>query len=101
MLKISRENIKKKDIVDNIRLNIGIPNSYADLIINDLIEILIINLKEKSEVKIKNFGSFKLKNKPRRIGRNPKNKKEYDILSRNVGTFKISKYFKEKINFNV
>ena len=101
MLKISRDNIKKKDIINNISFNIGIPISYSNLILNDLIKILIINLKEKSEIKIKNFGSFVLKNKSKRTGRNPKNKKEYDILPRNVITFRISKHLKEKINLNV
>ena len=36
----------------------------------------------------------------KRIRRNPKNKKEYDILSRNVITFKASKYLNKKLNFN-
>ena len=101
MAEINRNNLKKKDIIDNINYNIGIPNKYAELIINDLIKVLIISLKDKLEVKIKNFGSFKLRNKNKRKGRNPKNKKEYDILSRNVVTFKTSKYLNKKVNFNV
>ena len=101
MAEINRNNLKKKDIIDNINYNIGIPNRYAKLIINDLIKVLIISLKDKLEVKIKNFGSFKLRNKNKRKGRNPKNKKEYDILSRNVVTFKTSKYLNKKVNFNV
>ena len=101
MFKSSRENIKKKDITNNISANTGIPIAFVDLIIKDLIKILIINLKEKSEIKITNFGSFVLRKKNKRTGRNPKNKKEYDILARNVVTFKTSKHLKEKINFNV
>ena len=98
MLKISRENIKKKDIINNISFNIGIPISYSNLILNDLIKILIINLKEKSEIKIKNFGSFILKNKSKRTGRNPKNKETYIIRSRKTVNFKTSEFLKKKIN---
>ena len=100
MVEVNRDNLKKKDIATNINHNIGIPNTYAELIINDLLMILKFNLKKKLDIKIKNFGSFKLKNKGKRIGRNPKNKKEYDILSRNVITFKASKYLNKKLNFN-
>ena len=49
MLKISRENIKKKDIINNISFNIGIPISYSNLILNDLIKICTQN----REVKLK------------------------------------------------
>lgn len=101
MAENSRNNLKKKDIIENINKNIGIPNTYAELIINDLIKILITSLSKKFEVKIKNFGSFKFKKKASRKGRNPKNKKEYNISSRNVVTFKASKYLNKKINFNV
>mgnify|MGYP001162172586 FL=1 len=100
MVEVNRDNLKKKDIATNINYNIGIPNTYAELIINDLLMILKFNLKKKIDIKIKNFGSFKLKNKAKRTGRNPKNKKEYDILSRNVITFKASKYLNKKLNFN-
>tara|TARA_Y100001970_G_C14023130_1_gene744586 strand:- start:156 stop:461 length:306 start_codon:yes stop_codon:yes gene_type:complete len=101
MLETKRENIKRKDLINYVSSRIGLPVSYSDLIVKDLIGIIISNLKEKSEIKIKNFGSFALKNKSKRIGRNPKNKIEYEISSRNVVIFKTSKYIKKKLNSNV
>ena len=101
MFKIKRENIKKKDIVNDISKIIGVPNSFSDLIVKDIIKILISNLKKNSEIKIKNFGTFLLKKKLKRIGRNPKNKMEYEISSRNVVTFKTSKYLKKRLNLYV
>ena len=101
MFKIKRENIKKKDIVNDISKIIGVPNSFSDLIVKDIIKILVSNLKDNSEIKFKNFGTFLLKKKLKRIGRNPKNKMEYEISSRNVVTFKTSKYLKKRLNLYV
>ena len=98
---IRRDNIKKKDIVKNVNSNIGIPKVYASKILNDLIYILTNNLILNKIVKIKNFGTLILKKKNKRQGRNPKNLKTYEIIERNVVTFKISEYLKKKINSNV
>ena len=76
---ISRDNTKKKDIVKNIYNNIGIPNVYAAKIL----------------------GTFFFKKKDKRPGRNPKNLKYYEILERNLVTFKTSENLKKKINLNV
>ena len=56
----SRNNLNKNDISKNIFSNIGISSFYAKKIINDLINVLIVNLQLKKNIKIKNFGSFKL-----------------------------------------
>tara|TARA_B110000305_G_C19207009_1_gene524017 strand:- start:380 stop:697 length:318 start_codon:yes stop_codon:yes gene_type:complete len=95
-----RNNLKKKDITKSIFLNIGISESYAAKIVNDLIDILILTLISKKKIKIKNFGSFKLQMKTERMGRNPKNKKLYKILPRTVVTFRAAKELKLKINKN-
>ena len=97
----SQTNTNKKDIAKNIFLNVGIPFSFSEKIINDLIETLIQNLKESKILKINKFGSFKVQKKDKRVGRNPKNMKKYDISERLVVTFKSSKYLKARINKNV
>jgi nucleoid DNA-binding protein len=92
--------LKKKDIIKNVFLNVGISSSYSAKIINDLIYILITNLCIDGKIKIKNFGSFKVQSKNKRLGRNPKNKKEYDISARIIATFKAAEGLKLKINQN-
>ena len=58
----------------------------------------IRKFKRKGKVKISNFGTFILRHKKPRIGRNPKTKKETIISERNVILFKPSKFLKNKIN---
>ena len=98
---LNRNNTKKKDIIKIIFTEIGIPSSYISQILDDLLEIIIFNLNSKKYVKIKNFGTFNLQKKKKRLGRNPKNNKEYEIDERNVVTFKISEKLKSKINNDV
>jgi len=100
MVKVNRDNTKKKDIVKNIFSNIGTSSLYASKIIDDLINVLISNLFSSKLLKIKNFGTFKLKKKNKRMGRNPKNKKSYKILERNTVSFITAEVLKKKINNN-
>jgi len=79
MATINSGNTKKKDIAKNIFLNIGISSFYASKIINDLINILISSLFLNKSLKIKNFGSFKLKKKKKEEGKNKKKKKNKKI----------------------
>ena len=95
-----RNNLKKKDIANNIFINMGIPVLYSNKIVNDIIEILTNNIKLKKHLKIKNFGSFSVNQKNKRPGRNPKNKEKYEIKERLVVTFKGSNYLKRKFNKN-
>ena len=97
MSKVKRLNLTKNDIVKEINLKIGLSNSYIDKVVDSLIEILKVSIKNK-ELNIKNFGTFKTINKNERLGRNPKNKKIYKITARKSLSFIISKKFKDEIN---
>ncbi len=93
-----RQNLTKKEIVNSIYMQLGFSKRLIENIIEDIFEILLENLKTKGKVKISNFGTFILRYKKSRIGRNPKTKKMSVISERNVILFKPSKYLKNKIN---
>ena len=89
-----RVNLKKKDLLDKIYKNIGFPKNVSENIVNDIFKIIMENLKNNDCLKISKFGTFKVRTKKARIGRNPKNKVEAMISSRKVVTFKPSKELK-------
>ena len=101
MKTLSRDNTDKKDIAKNIFNTTGIPLSYASKLVDDLIAIIIFCTYTKKSLKIKNFGFLSLKKKNKRTGRNPKNKIKYDILERNVLTFKAADKLNKKVNSHV
>ena len=98
---MNKKTFKKIDIVKKINIATGLPVSLIKEIINDYLIMLIYKIKNDKSFTIKNFGSFKIKDKKKRIGRNPKTKEEYNISSRNVITFKASKILLKYINNNI
>ena len=100
-MRITRINTSKKNIISNIYNKTGLPSTYIANIVDDIISIVKENIINEENVKIKNFGTFFLKKKNKRLGRNPKNKINYEISERKVVTFKISDDLKNRLNDNV
>jgi integration host factor subunit alpha len=69
----------------------------ADLV-DAIIEEVIIGMQSEEEVKISSFGTFKVKKKNERIGRNPKTKQEVPVTARKVVSFYVSNILKKRIN---
>ena len=97
MNKNYKNNLTKKDISKKINSKIGLSAKYIDILTDDFINILK-DLIRVNEVKIKNFGSFKILHKNERFGRNPKNRKIYKITSRKALSFISSKKIIKKLN---
>ena len=95
-----RINLTKKDLVNLIYMQLGFSKQISENLINDFLSTIILNLKKEKKLKISKFGTFSLRKKKSRIGRNPKTKESKLISSRNVVLFKPSKEFKEFINSN-
>ena len=93
-----RINLTKKDIIKSIYLQIGLSKKIIDLFLEDIIKILSSSIKESKKVKISKFGTFVVRNKKKRIGRNPKTKEQTSVSERNVLLFKPSKELKKYIN---
>tara|TARA_B100000161_G_C33444091_1_gene366031 strand:+ start:516 stop:809 length:294 start_codon:yes stop_codon:yes gene_type:complete len=95
---IIKKNISRDDIANSIHKEFGFSRKECLEIVNDLVEIIILGLEKNGLVKIHNFGTFKLKKKSSRIGRNPKTKEDVIIGDRYVITFKASKKILKSIN---
>ena len=93
-----RINLTKKDIVNSIYMKLGFSKKILEVILEDILDIIVKSLKSKKKVKISNFGTFEIRYKKERKGRNPKTKEVKIISSRNVVLFKPSKDFKQFIN---
>ena len=93
-----RINLTKKDLVNIVYMQIGFSKSISENLINEFFSLLISNLIEEKKLKISNFGTFSIRKKRSRIGRNPKTKEKKIISDRNVVLFKPSKEFKIFIN---
>ena len=79
-------------------MQIGFSKKINEVLLEDIFEIILKNIIKNKKVKIAKFGTFSLRRKKQRIGRNPKTKETKIISERNVILFKASKEFKNFIN---
>ena len=93
-----RTNLTKKDLVNQIYMQLGFSKQVSENLINDFLATIILNIKIEKKLKLSKFGTFTIRQKKSRIGRNPKTKEVKIISSRDVVLFKPSKEFKEFIN---
>ena len=93
-----RINLTKKDLVNSVYMQVGFSKQIAENLIEEFLTIIMSNLVKNKSVKISKFGTFSVKTKKSRIGRNPKTKEEKTISKRDVVIFKPSNEFKEFLN---
>ena len=93
-----RINLTKKDLVNLIYMQLGFSKKISENLIDDFFQTIIKSLEHEKILKISKFGTFSIRKKDSRIGRNPKTKEEKIISGRNVVLFKASKEFKDFIN---
>jgi len=92
-----KSNLKKKNIINFINIKTGLNISYSNKILDNLISVLKESIK-KDNIKINNFGTFKLLKKKQRLGRNPKTNEIYNIKARTSLSFIASKKIIKQIN---
>ena len=93
-----RINLTKKDLVNSIYMQVGFSKQITESLVEEFFSIILSNLSKKKTIKISKFGTFLIRSKNSRIGRNPKTKEEKEISKRDVVLFKPSKEFKDLLN---
>ena len=93
-----RVNLTKKEIINSIYMQLGFSKKILENFVEDFLSILLDELIENKKVKIPKFGTFILRRKKSRIGRNPKTLEKKIIKERNVVLFKPSNKLKKYIN---
>jgi integration host factor subunit alpha len=93
-----RINLTKKDLINSVYMQIGYSKNISENLIDDFFSTIIQYLKSEKKLKLSKFGTFMVRNKKSRIGRNPLTKEQKIISDRNVVLFKPSKEFKNLVN---
>ena len=93
-----RTNLTKKDLVNLVYMQLGFSKQISENLIEDFLSTIVTNIKSEKKLKLSKFGTFSIRQKKSRVGRNPKTKESKIISSRDVVLFKPSKEFKDFIN---
>ena len=98
---MSKVNLTKKDLINQVYMQIGFSKNISENLIDDFLSTITENLIIEKKLKLSKFGTFSIRSKKSRIGRNPKTKENKIISSRDVVLFKPSKEFKEIANIKI
>ena len=93
-----RINLTKKDLVNLAYMQLGFSKQISENLIEDFLSTIVSNIKQEKKLKLSKFGTFSIRQKKSRVGRNPKTKETKMISSREVVLFKPSKEFKDFVN---
>lgn len=90
--------LTRADLAETVNRKMGLSRADSLNLIESILDQMIDALARGENVKISGFGSFVLRDKNERIGRNPKTGIEVPITSRRVMTFRASQLLKERIS---
>jgi len=93
-----RINLTKKDLVNLVYMQLGFSKQISENLIEDFLSSIVLNIQKEKKLKLSKFGTFSIRQKKSRIGRNPKTKENKMISGRDVVLFKPSKEFKNFVN---
>lgn len=84
----------KEDITKRLAAEFKLEENVAAQIVDCIIDSMMNVIKQDGRLELREFGVFKIKQRKARIGRNPKDKKEYPIPAKKTVTFKSGKDIK-------
>jgi integration host factor subunit alpha len=90
--------ITRADLAEAVFREVGLSRNESAKLVESVLELIEDGLSKGEMVKISSFGSFSVRSKGRRIGRNPKTGQEVPILPRKVLVFRASHVLKDRIN---
>ena len=97
---MTNKNFTRKELSSKIYKNLGFSKNLSSKIVDNFFETLISEIIKSNKIKISSFGTFSVRDKRERMGRNPKTKIEARISPRKVVKFKPSILIKKKLNSN-
>lgn len=95
---IEMKTITRNDIADAIFEEIGLSRKDSAEILDMIVDEIKNDLENGNDVKLSSFGTFSLRKKNARVGRNPKTGVEAEICPRTVISFKPSQILRKKVN---
>ncbi len=90
--------ITRADLSEAVHRQVGLSRTESADMVRQVLEAISDALVETGQVKLSSFGTFQVRQKKARIGRNPKTKEEVPITPRKVLTFRASQVMKKRIN---
>ncbi|MEM6457572.1 MAG: integration host factor subunit beta [Acidobacteriota bacterium] len=93
-----RDAMTKANLVDEVAQQIDLTKKHAEVIVNTVFESIVASLHEGEKIELRGFGSFRIRQRNARIGRNPKTGEKVNVPAKRIPYFKPGKELKELLN---
>ncbi len=88
----------KADLVEEVVRVSSLSKRHAEIVVNTLFQSIIDALQKDDKIELRGFGSFRVRRRRSRLGRNPKTGDRVDVPSKRIPYFKPGKELKDVIN---
>ena len=95
---MAEETVTRAELGEAVYQEVGLSRSESAELVETVLEEISMALVRGEAVKLSSFGSFSVREKGERVGRNPKTGEEVPILPRKVLVFRASHVLKDRIN---
>jgi len=89
--------LTRADLADAINRKVGLSRAESLEMVESILDLMSKALEDGENVKVSGFGTFLLRDKAQRVGRNPKTGVEVPITPRRVMTFRASQMLKDRV----
>ena len=93
-----KRGMTKAQLVNEVARTTELTKKHAELIVNTVFDSIVQSLKEGEKIELRGFGSFRIRNRGPRVGRNPKTGARVDVPPKRIPYFKPGKELKEMLN---
>jgi integration host factor subunit beta len=87
----------KADLVDAVADAADVPRKQADDVVQVILENIILALRRNEKVELRGFGSFRIRQRGERTGRNPKTGAQVHVPPKKIPYFKPGKHLREAL----
>ena len=92
------EGLTKAELVEEVSRSAQVTKKQAEEIVQTVFETIVDSLRLGRKVELRGFGSFRIRNRGARIGRNPKTGNRVEVPPKRIPYFKPGKELKEQLN---
>jgi integration host factor subunit beta len=93
-----RGGMTKAELVDQVARTTQLTKKHAEIMVNTVFDSIVDSLKEGEKIELRGFGSFRIRKRGSRTGRNPKTGARVDVPSKSIPYFKPGKELRELLN---
>jgi len=88
----------KAELIDEVSRASELTKKHAEVIVNTVFDSIISSLKDGEKIELRGFGSFRIRERGARVGRNPKTGEKVQVPAKKIPYFKAGKELKDLIN---